>query len=57
MLIASHRAMRRTTALQHDVAYSFLALAAAHGNTQFELQFVEGSDAIRNRGANLSVRH
>jgi hypothetical protein len=57
MLITTRAAMRRAAALQHHVAHGFFAFAAAHCNTQFELQFVEGSDAIRNRGANLSVRH
>ena len=57
MLIAARSAMRGTTALQHDVAHGFFALAAAHGHTQFELQFVERSNAIRNGGANLSIGH
>ena len=55
---ALHAAARFTyPALRHDVSHRFLALAAARGDTELELQFVERIDTFRDGGANLPVRN
>ncbi len=38
---------RADTALRHDIAHGLFALAAAERDAEFELQFVERSNAIR----------
>ena len=43
------------TALRHDVPHGFLALAAAGGHTELELQLVERIDTFRNGGADLPI--
>ena len=45
------------TAFHHDAAHGIRALAAAGGDAEFELEFVERVDAFRDRGTDLSVRN
>ncbi|CAI8880778.1 hypothetical protein EMIT0158MI4_260037 [Burkholderia ambifaria] len=48
---------RADALLGHEVAYGLLALAAARGHAELELEFVEGTHALGEGRANLAIRN